>query len=126
MDLADIAKAVGLPITRIWTAGKDRQTPRGDLLEGVHQESYCAFSVVTTEETIPAALVIIDTALRLAVSSQRILQGQELEKSLYCTLMGEGEIVDLESLRRLVEWNIQLEIEGNKDSASSDEGQGSE
>lgn len=113
LDLADIAKAVGLPIARIWTAGKDRRTPKGDPLEGVYQDSYCAFRVVTAEETISAAIATIDTVLHVAVSSQAILQGQELKKSLYCTLMSEGEIIDEVSLRRLVEWGIQLEIDGN-------------
>ena len=32
-DLTDIANAIGLPIARTWTAGKDRHTPKGDALE---------------------------------------------------------------------------------------------
>lgn len=111
-DLADIATATGFPIARIWTAGKDRQTPKGDPLEGVYQESYVAFKVITAEETISAAIAAIDAALREALKSQPILEGQELEKSLYCTLMAQGETIDCESLRRLTEWGIRLEIAG--------------
>jgi len=113
MDLADIANAVGLPIARIWVAGKDRKTPKGEPLEGVYQESYCAFKVTTTEGTIPAAITSVDTALRRAVSSHALLRGRGLEKILFCTLMDEGEIIDCEALGRLVKWGIRLEIDGS-------------
>jgi len=112
LDLAVIAKAIGLPIVRIWAAGKDRRTPKGDPLNGVYQESYCSFSVVTAEGTVPAAIRAVDIALHGIVGSQVILQSKELEKSLYCTLMREGETIDCNSLGRLVEWGIRLEIEG--------------
>ena len=112
MDLTDIANAVGLPIARIWVAGKDRKTPRDEPLEGVYQGSYCAFKVVTTVGGIPAAIASIDTALRGAVSTYALLRGLEVEKILFCTLMNEGEIIDCESLGRLVEWGIRLEIDG--------------
>lgn len=111
LDLSDIAKAIGLPIARIWTVGEERRTPKGDSLDGIHKRSYCAFEVVTAEETIPAAIVVIDTMLRGTACSQAMLQVQGLEKSLYCTLLEGGETIDVESLRRLVEWGIRLEID---------------
>ncbi|MEO8627739.1 MAG: hypothetical protein ABI612_06500 [Betaproteobacteria bacterium] len=111
LDLSAIAQSVGLPIARIWTAGERRITPKGDPLDGVHPGSYCAFRVESSEGTIPAAIKIVDTALHVAVHSHRNLQGQELEKSLYCTIMGEGEFLDLESLRQLINWGIELGID---------------
>ena len=115
MDLAEIAKGIGLPIARIWTSGKGRKTLKGDPLDGVYPESYCAFKV-TEAETISAAIIIIDAALQLIANSHAVLQYPDLKKSLYCTLMDEGEIIDKESLGLLVKWGIQLEIDGNQES----------
>lgn len=114
LDLAEIAKEIGLPIARIWTSGKERRTLKGDPLDGVYQWSYCAFKV-TEAETISAAIVIVDAALQSVAISHATLQDIYLKKSLYCTLMGEGEIIDKESLGCLVKWGIQLEIDGNQE-----------
>ena len=112
LDLNDIAAAVALPIFRIWTAGDSRKTMNGDPLDGVYESSYCVFKVVTEEETLPAAISAVDVALRAAANAYPVLKSVEIEKSLYCTLMEEGETVDPASLALLVAWDIGLEIEG--------------
>lgn len=112
MDLAPIASELGLPVARIWIAGMPRQTPKGDPLKGVYDKSYCALKVVTAEGTIPAAITVVDTALRRAVSSYPVLKGGQLDKCLYCTLMDQGETIDCESLGRLFEWRIEFGIDG--------------
>ena len=38
-----VAALVGLEPDRSWTAGEARTTPTGSLLDGVREESYCAF-----------------------------------------------------------------------------------
>jgi hypothetical protein len=111
LDLQEVAAAIGLPIARIWTAGQPRRTPKGNPLEGLNRESYCAFKVAPEDKSIPAAIVIVDAALHAAAQSQPVLRSQELDKSLYCTLLRQGESVDVESLRRLVEWSLRLELD---------------
>lgn len=112
MDLRPMASELGLPVSRIWTCGEPRQTPKGELLEGVYRESYCALSVVTAEGGISAAIVAVETALRGAVGAYPILGRAELQKSLYCTLMDQGEVMACDVLQVLVDWGIQLELDG--------------
>jgi hypothetical protein len=119
LDLQPIATAIGLPVARIWTAGQPRQTPRGDRLEGVYKESYCAFRVCTNEETIAAAVAAVDAALSAAATSQVALRGNAIRKSLYCTMIDSGETIDVGTLRRLVEWDIYLDLEGPRSQQGS-------
>ena len=49
-------------------------------------------------ETIPAAIAAVYIVFREAIKSQSILRDPETKKSLYCKLMGVGEVVDIESL----------------------------
>ena len=114
LDLRDVATVIGLPIARIWAASQPRRTPRGDPLEGLNRESYCAFKVSTDEGTIAAAVAAIDAALSAAATSQVVLQGQEIRKSLFCTMLDAGEVIDVGTLRRLVDWDIGLDLQGPK------------
>jgi len=111
MNLEPLTRALGLPVGRIWTSGDNRRTPKDEPLEGIYPNSYCAMNVVTAEGTIPAAIAVVAAALRAAVDSYPILKSAGLEKSLYCTLVGQGEILDCKSMASLVEWQIQLEID---------------
>lgn len=110
LDLRAIANALNFPIARIWASGTNRRTPQGDLLEGVYEESYVALRIIGLEPSISGAIAAIDAAFRKAICMQPILGDKELEKSLYCTILSKGEVLDTMSLALLVELDIRLEI----------------
>lgn len=111
LDLGAIASAIGLPIVRIWTAGQSRETPRGNSLEGERKNSYCAFDIATPQGTINEAVVVVDTALSKAAVAHGILRSSEIEKSLYCTIIGNGEVIHVTALQQLGDWGIRLELD---------------
>lgn len=111
LDLAEVARELGFPVGRIWTAGKERRTPKGEALQGVHQGSYCALRVDAPEASISGAITAVDEAFSRAGNLGALLLGGELEKTLYCTLLKDGESIDSDSLARLVKWRIRLEID---------------
>lgn len=111
-DLSNLAKKLQLPVSRIWTAGEARSAPKGDALTGKQQESYCAMKIVTPAGTIAAAIDAIRHALAGSPSLTSDFSTAHLRKSLYCTLESEGEVLELDALRALLEMEIRLEISG--------------
>lgn len=45
MNSEEICAQLGMVAKYQWTAGKQRKTPKGTLLEGVYNESYCSFDI---------------------------------------------------------------------------------
>src|SRR5216683_5593842 len=111
LDLRAVASAIGFPVIRIWTAGQPRETPRGNPLEGAQKGSYCAFDISAPEGTIDEAVSIVHAALSKAAASQGILRSGEIEKSLYCTIIGSGEVIHVTALQQLADWGIRLELD---------------
>jgi len=113
-DLAGLAAGLGLPAARMWIAGDARKTPLGDPLPGTYQESYLALNISSSSETISGAIEVVRAAILAAPPDLRVLLADPaLRKSLYCTLESNGEGIDLNALKTLVELGIELEIEGH-------------
>lgn len=110
MDLRLLAETLQMPVARIWTAGDQRITLDGTPLEGLYADSYCALKVADEEGHIAAAIDVVDAALRRAPEWKAALQDAHMRKSLYCTVMNEGEVLDFHCLEKLLEWRITLEI----------------
>ncbi|WCM92982.1 hypothetical protein M5C99_22055 [Acidovorax sp. NCPPB 2350] len=111
-DLERLAVGLEFPIARLWVAGTDRKSPRGDPLIGTYQESYLAMKINPPEGTIAEAIGMVHRAFLSAPADLLpVLADPDLRKSLYCTLDSEGERLDLNSLSILVELGIELEVE---------------
>jgi Domain of unknown function (DUF4279) len=50
LDPAEIAGQLGLEANASWAAGEPRKTPKGTLLGGVREESYCAFNIGSSDD----------------------------------------------------------------------------
>jgi hypothetical protein len=57
MDAEKICLQLGLKAKHKWTAGNQRKTPKGDLLEGTYDESYCSFPLDHDDEAELADLI---------------------------------------------------------------------
>lgn len=112
LDLAQLAAELQLSPTRIWTVGDPRKTPQGDPLAGVQQESYCALRIITSSGTIGAAINVLRRALTNSAALRSGFFLPDLSKTLYCTLESEGEVLELNALKSLVDLGIRLEISG--------------
>lgn len=111
-DLSRLAAKLQLPVSRIWTAGESRATPQGDPLVGAQRESYCAFRIVTAAGTIEAAIELLRQMLATSPSLKSELSIPGLSRSLYCTIEAEGEVLEVDSLKALVDMGVKLEISG--------------
>lgn len=111
-DLQKLAGALPFPVSRIWVAGAERKTPRGDSLEGTYQTSYLSLKVSSSSNTIAGAIAAVKQAF-LAVPSEfrPMLANPSLNKCLYCTPDKVGEEIDLVSLKSLVEQGIELRLD---------------
>jgi hypothetical protein len=67
MNFTDFAKRLGLPVAQLWTKGDPRRTPKGDLLAGTRDTSYCSISLEVGDtldlaEAMASSLSLIEMA----------------------------------------------------------------
>lgn len=96
---------------RSWRAGEGRATPDGLMLPGVYAESYCVFGFDEDVASLKDAVDRIALIMRANPGLALELEASGYEKSIYCTLDGDGEVVGVECLKDLVRLGIFLEIE---------------
>ncbi len=110
-DLTFLSSKLGLNVSRIWLVGDDRKTPHGDKLLGKYEESYCVLNIPDECKDINDAIKLVKATFDALPECKTDLFDKKLEKSLYCTLDGSGELIDLEAMQILINLEILLEID---------------
>ncbi|MDA8454704.1 hypothetical protein M4R22_08010 [Acidovorax sp. GBBC 3334] len=111
-NLEELAVELNLPIARIWTAGAERKSVNGNLLGGNYDESYLALKIESQEETISKAIAIIQERFLIMTNKASIIfTDPNLHKTLYCTVISGGERLEFDSLKKLIDLGIILEID---------------
>lgn len=110
----DICKELGLEAEFKWKAGEERKTPKGQILQGVNEESYCCFQLKPSRNTGLASFLkrnnkklyrhkkFLDT-IRSTGGKLEYFIGWFVDKD-------SGEIFDLELLKQLVDLGIDFSI----------------
>ncbi|MBR0784207.1 DUF4279 domain-containing protein [Bradyrhizobium iriomotense] len=57
-DLSDVCKALGLEPNRIWKKGDERRTPKGSLLGGKCNSSYCSIELPSSRKSLAKQIEI--------------------------------------------------------------------
>jgi hypothetical protein len=110
-DLSAIAKKVPLTATRMWRFDDPRSTPDGALLPGKYTDSYCIFKLPEKIESLTEAIHFIRDIMLKNPNLMSDFSSTYVEKSIYCTLDGEGELLAVAELKILCELDINLEID---------------
>jgi hypothetical protein len=113
LDLSGYTKLFVFPVARVWRKGEQRTTPKGDLLEGIYEDSYCCFSIPTLSGGIVAAIETIEKSIEsLDQDNVAQLMGSNITKSLFCTIGDDGEEIPPHSLAVLSKYEIRLDLNG--------------
>ena len=111
MDFHKFASEFELPLVRIWRAGESCSTPKGQLLSGVYESSYCCFRVLEQDDSVQAVFGKLRRIFSELCESERDLLATEgIVKSLFCSVE-EGVTIRIEDLRFLIDNEINLEID---------------
>ena len=115
MDAEKICVQLGLEAKHKWTAGSQRKTPKGDLLEGTYDESYCTFPIDHDEETELADLIKSSTqSLKLCEHFLQLISstGGRLEYFIGWYSSGNsGEEFDADLIAELANLGIGLSFD---------------
>ena len=115
MDAEKICVQLGLEAKHKWTAGSQRKTPKGDLLEGTYDESYCTFPIDHDEETELADLIKSSTqSLKLCENLLQLISstGGRLEYFIGWYSSGNsGEEFDSDLIAELASLRIGLSFD---------------
>ncbi|MDR6853807.1 hypothetical protein [Variovorax guangxiensis] len=111
LDLSLIAQRIPLVVTRIWRFGDSRFTPDGVPLPGRYKDSYCIFKFPEKIESIKEAIYFVHNILLGDPGLMKDLMSPSFEKSIYCTLDGDGEVLAVPELKTLWSLDIKLEID---------------
>ena len=114
-DLAELPARLGLPASRCWKAGEPRRTPKGDLLAGTNEESYCTMLIPHSDETeLPE---LLGSTLVLLSSQADLLQGLESSGGSFNFFVGwfsernSGDTLGWNLLRKMARLRISLDLD---------------
>lgn len=110
-DLSAIAKKISLDVARIWRFDDPRFTPDGVRLPGNYKNSYCILKFPEKIESLTEAIRLIQDILLKSPDLMSDSLFSSIEKSIYCTLDGEGELLVVAELKILCNLDINLEID---------------
>ncbi|WP_162576819.1 hypothetical protein [Variovorax sp. PBL-H6] len=110
-DLSEIAKKISLSVTRIWHFNDPRFTPDGVPLPGSYRNSYCIFKLPEKIGSLTEAINLIQEILLKNPELANEILSSSIEKSIYCTLDGEGEFLGATELKILCDFDINLEMD---------------
>ncbi|MBN8815470.1 MAG: hypothetical protein J0J06_08495 [Sphingomonas sp.] len=114
MPAAALRVALPFPPSREWTAGEQRATPEGQLLEGVYRDSYCACAVGKGEDGELARLLnrtLDELEGRRDVLLDLRAQGATFAFFVTWAPKGDsGETFDADLLGQMAELGIALEL----------------
>ncbi len=113
-DPSEIVSGVGLPCFSCWGVGERRATPKGKLLHGTYDHSYCAFEIGEGDDGKLADL--IRQALKTLEPSAAFISelrrtGGKLNFYIGWPLGETGEIFDVTLLAEMARLGIDLGIE---------------
>ena len=111
LDLSTIAQKIPLDLARIWRFDDSRFTPDGEALPGKYKDSYCIFKL---PKEIGSLQEVVHFIQAFMVADPALMQGLTfpyLEKSIYCSIDGDGETLAVPELKILCDLDINLEID---------------
>lgn len=126
MDPEEICSELGLRPERKWKVGSQRTTPKGDVLKGVYEETYCCFKLQHPKNQ-GLADFLIKVSAQFEVHSEffkRIRStGGTIEFFIgWYSDKNSGEVFDWELLAKLAEFRINLSMDfygGTEESPSA-------
>ena len=94
----------------MWRFDDPRSSPDGVPLPGKYKDSYCIFKLPEKIESLTEAIHLVRDVMKIPGLMSEFLSSS-IEKSIYCTLDGEGELLAVAELKILCELDIKLEID---------------
>jgi hypothetical protein len=114
LDLEEVCKRLGLTPQHIWKAGDRRRTPKGTVLDGYRDASYCSIRFDDdTEGSLPDKInsAIARLNRRRSVLEEVSSSGGRLSFFIGWFSTGDsGDTIDWKSLESLAELKINLEL----------------
>lgn len=111
----EVTNRLGLIPQRCWMAGRQRNTPKGRLLEGVNKETYWCHTFETTEEIGPNEFLnrVFRTLLPNSEFFETIFDTGGRAEIYFTIQIGEnaGETINWTTLEHFVKLKIDLSIE---------------
>jgi hypothetical protein len=115
IDLGKVADQLGLVVKTKWVAGSPRKTPKGRLLSGVYESSYCLFLLSPDRDM--GLVEFLDSFARRLETHKGILSslcktGGKLE--IYISMFvtkNSGEVFGWNVLARLSKLKISLALD---------------
>lgn len=97
MPAKKIYQGINLKLVRQWSVGEQRQTPKGNILEGKYKETYCCFELNESSSE--------DIAAALGFANQELMRSHELVEEITRTYgriefyisLSKGQGFELES-----------------------------
>ena len=115
MDPNIICEQLGLDAKHKWKCGDQRRTPKGDMLNGKYQETYCNFQLAHKSD-VALLYLISDTNLKLKNHAD-FLENLRSSGGVLEYFVGmyfdkcSGEIFDFKILGELAELKIDLSLD---------------
>ena len=114
LDPAEIAGQLGLEAKVSWAAGAPRKTPKGTPLGGLREESYCAFTIGSSDDgALAECLEAAVARLRHAGDFLREIRATGGSLMFYVSWFTDGdtgEVFDAALLRDMADLGIELGI----------------
>jgi hypothetical protein len=114
MDLSAVCQSLGLVPTHIWRAGEQRRTPKGTLLAGERESSYC--SVKLSDDPDISLSNMIKTALVTLSAHRKILDEVKSSGGTISFSVGwfsskiSGAMIDWITMGSIADLKMDLEI----------------
>ena len=113
-DPKSMTVGIGLPAKRSWSAGEERQTPKGTSLSGRYRESYCVFDLGAGRDGELANFLrrtIGELEHAAAFIGELRRTGGKLTFFISWSPGERGEVFDVELLAALARLGIDLGVE---------------
>jgi hypothetical protein len=114
LDLSDVCRDLGLTPKHIWKAGDQRRTPKGTILPGNRDSSYCSVPFDDSGEKYLSGK--INYVLNALIPHRSILEtvslsGGDISVSIGWFSSGDsGDTVDSMTLKKMADLRISVEL----------------